>query len=144
MAHVSNVRSGPAPAVDATPAADAPIAPAVAAPASRVTIIDSRSASVVDGNGRSIKMKRLSALDRMRLFAAVGSENSANNAFMSYASTAACATEIDGAAVAFPSNRLQLDALVARLDEAGLEAIVEALVRLHPEAESIMDAAKNS
>jgi hypothetical protein len=132
--NVSNVRSGAEVAVnEAAP---------VSSPASRVTILDAKTASVIDANGRTIRVKRLSALDRMRLFSACGAENSENRAFMAYAATAAAVTEIDGAPVSFPANQIQLSALVGRLDESGLEAAVTALVEMTP-VEGVADAAKN-
>lgn len=143
---VSAVAATPiaAPAADAAPLAAASLSnPAIAAPAS-VTVIDDRNALVVDSRGRSIKIKKLSALDRMNLFKAVGAEESENRLFMSYANAAAAVTELDGARVSFPMNQIQLSALVARLDEDGLEAVVNGLVALNPEREDVASAAKNS
>ena len=143
------VSAGPAAPVLAAPVAAAPVAPAplpVASPAKAsngVTLIDDRHALVTDSRGRSIKIKKLSALDRMNLFRAAGAENSENRLFMSYASAAAAVTELDGAHVPFPANQIQLSALVGRLDEDGLEAVVNGLVALTPEREDVATAAQN-
>jgi hypothetical protein len=148
MASLSNVRSGAAVAapIAAAPVSDSPavaVAPVAAIP-DGVTLIDDRTASVVDSRGRVIKIKKLSALDRMRLFKAVGAEDSENRLFMSYASAAAAVTELEGLAVTPVANQIQLSALVARLDEHGLEAVVNGLVALNPEREDVATAAKNS
>jgi hypothetical protein len=114
------------------------------APASRfggVTLIDERHAMVKDNAGRLLKVKRLSALDRVRLFRAMGATDSENRMLGSYANTAAAVTEIDGSPVPFPSTSLQLDALIQRLDEHGLEAVVLALLALTPKAEDGTQAA---
>jgi hypothetical protein len=142
---LSNVRVSPVSAPSATPAVDAiPDAPVVAAPASRkVAIIDDRNATVVDARGRFIKIKRLSALDRVRLFRALGSTDSENRMLGSYASTAAAVTELDGALVPFPSTSLQIDALIGRLDEDGLEAVILGLLALSPKTEDVSAEAKN-
>jgi hypothetical protein len=124
MPSISNVRTGPAPA----PAIEAEATPVVAAPASRVTVIDERHASVVDSRGRTIKVKKLSALDRVKLFRALGATDSENRMLGSYASTAASVVELEGVPVPFPSTSLQLDALIGRLDEHGLEAAIRGLI----------------
>jgi hypothetical protein len=108
------------------------------APASRfgaVTVIDDRHAMVKDNAGRLLKVKRLSALDRVRLFRAMGATDSTNPMLQSYAATAAAVIEIDGRPVVFPQSSVSLDALIGRLDEAGLEAVVLALLALAPKAE---------
>ncbi|MGD0186794.1 MAG: hypothetical protein ABSC25_16290 [Roseiarcus sp.] len=106
-------------------------------------MVDNRNAIIVDSRGRSIKIKKLSAFDRMRLFKAVGAEDSENRLFMSYANAAAAVTELEGLPVAFPMNQIQLSALVQRLDEDGLEAVVKGLVALNPEREDVATAAQN-
>lgn len=147
MASLSNIRTGAAAAE--APLAPAPVAPApaanpLAAPVTNgVTLIDDRTASVVDSRGRTIKIKKLSALDRMRLFKAVGAEDSENRLFMSYANAAAAVTELEGMSVSPVANQIQLSALVARLDEDGLEAVVNGLVALNPERDDVVTAAKN-
>src|SRR5271154_6842508 len=116
MSSISNISTGPvAPAIEAAPA----VAPVVAAaPASRfgkITVHDERTATVIDSKGRAIKVKRLSALDRVRLFKAAGATHSENRMLQSYYSTAASVTEIDGMPVIFPISEPQLDAIVGRL-----------------------------
>jgi hypothetical protein len=129
-----------APAVDAIP--DAPV---VAAPAAktRVNVLDASTATVTDDTGRVLKVRKLSALQRVRLFKAEGAINSENRMLGSYYSTAASVIEIDGAPVPFPSSELQLDALVGRLDEHGLAAAITALIALAPPGESTAAIAKN-
>jgi hypothetical protein len=129
---------------DTAPAPVEAVTVATPAPASRfgaVTVIDDRHAMVKDNAGRLLKVKRLSALDRVRLFRAMGATDSENRMLSSYASTAAAVTEIDGSHVAFPQSSISLDALIQRLDEAGLEAVVLALLALTPKAEDGTQAA---
>jgi hypothetical protein len=77
---------------------------------------------VVDPQGRKLKVKKLNALDRMRLYGIAGADNSGNDRFMGYAAIAASVTEIGGEPVMFPESLFQLEALVQRLDEDGIEA----------------------
>ncbi|WP_435018494.1 hypothetical protein TA3x_000468 [Tundrisphaera sp. TA3] len=83
--------------------------------------------TVTDALGREIGIRKLNALDRIKMFEVVGSENSSNQAYMIYASAACHAASIDGEAVSRPATRLQLEALVKRLDEEGIEAILGGL-----------------
>jgi hypothetical protein len=125
--------------------APAPIEAApVAAPArSTATVIDDRHAVVKDSAGRMIKVKRLSALDRVRLFRAMGSTDAENRMLQSYAATAAAVTEIDGKPVIFPQTSLQLDVLIGRLDEHGLASAIEGLLALAPKGDDVATEAKN-
>jgi hypothetical protein len=76
-----------------------------------------------DERGRSIGVKKLSPLDRMRLFKALGGQLSANEVYMGYAALAASVTEIDGEPVAPPITERQLEAMVSRLGDEGLNAV---------------------
>lgn len=128
---ISNISTG---GTDLPAAAPAPVP-------TGVTVIDERHALVVDSAGRRLKIKRLSALDRVRLFRAAGA-NSENRMLMAYASAAASVVEIDSLPVAFPASQVALDALIGRLDEHGLEAAVEELAALAGPDDAVA-AAKN-
>jgi hypothetical protein len=141
MPSISNIRTDAAPAIEATPAV-APIVSAAPPRANRVTIIDERHASVVDSRGRTIKVKRLSALDRIRLFKAMGAVHAENRMAAAYASAAAACTDIDGLPVPYPTSDIQLDAIVGRLDEEGLEAVVNGLAALSPPSEDVAAEAR--
>jgi hypothetical protein len=107
---------------------------------SNVTVIDDRNAMVKDSAGRTIKVKRLSALDRVRLFRAMGATDSENRMLQSYAATAAAVTEIDSAPVVFPISSVALDFLIQRLDEHGLSAAIEGLLALAPKDDVAKEA----
>lgn len=78
---------------------------------------------VVDGRGRRLGLKKLTALDRMQLSLIVGAAASENRAFMVYANLAASVFKIDDD-IASIDNMRTLNALVAQLDEDGLEAVM--------------------
>ena len=141
MTTLSNVKTGAdalaaykpaATSASAPPAAPAPApAPAVAADDNGVKLIDDKTATVVDALGRTIKVRRLSAIDRMRISRAVGGENSGNDRYVGYCTLAAAVVEIDG--IAAPSmTALQMEATVQRLDDDGLVAVANALKALTP------------
>ncbi|HEY0206458.1 MAG TPA: hypothetical protein VGC15_20185 [Acetobacteraceae bacterium] len=72
-------------------------------------------------------MRRPGALDRLRLFKALGPVLSGNDRYVGYAMLAYCVQAIDGVPVPAAANEGQLEALVARLGDAGLAAVGEAL-----------------
>jgi hypothetical protein len=79
--------------------------------------------TVTDARNRQIGIKKMGPLDRMKLFEVCGPENSKNEAYLGYASLAFCVSSIDGDAQPRPSNRLQLEGLISRLDDDGLTAV---------------------
>jgi len=82
-----------------------------------------------DGRGRSIKIRRLSALDTLRLLKAAGPALAQNQPWLSMAMLAVAVTEIDGVPVPTPATEAQIEALVDRLGEDGLEAVGDAYER---------------
>ena len=109
-----------------------------------VTIISDREASVIDIGGRKIVVKKLSAINRMKLFKAVGPDGAENGKYLSYAALAASVTSIgDEPPMPFPTSALQLESVITRLDDDGLEAVAKALVALTSEDGGVAEAAKN-
>jgi len=87
-----------------------------------------------DKDGRTIGIKKLGPVERMRMFSIIGAENARNDAYLSIAALAFLVVEMDGAPVVRPGNMLQLEGLVSRLGDNGLEAIaIEAAERFAPE-----------
>jgi hypothetical protein len=132
MNALSNVRSD-----------DTAAAPQLAAPAkdaNGVTLIDAKSATVVDATGRLIKVQRLSALQKMRLARFCGAEN---DRFVGYATLASSVIEFDGQPTPAPSTILQIEAMVSRLDDDGLAAVGKALMAVTPGMGLDTEAAEN-
>lgn len=86
----------------------------------------STTATTTDSRGRKIAIKKLSPLDRMRLFKLLGADGSQNPMLFGYAALAASVTSIDGVTEHMPTSEAQLYALVERLGDEGLDAIAEA------------------
>jgi hypothetical protein len=80
-----------------------------------------------DGSGRVLTVRRLGALDRLRLFKAIGAELSDNAAYLGMAMLAISVTDIDGVPVPAPATEAQLEALVHRLGDIGMDAIAACL-----------------
>ncbi len=84
-----------------------------------------------DSLGRVLALRRLTALDRLRLFKAVGPVLSQNGPYLGMATLAWTVTAIDGVPVPSPATEMQLEALIEKLGDAGIAAAAEA----HSEAE---------
>lgn len=89
------------------------------------TIVDAAASSVtaIDRKGRSFELRRLTALDTLRLFKAAGPVLSQNESWLAMASLVSSVKAIDGVPVPSPINEAQIEALVDRLGEEGLAAI---------------------
>ena len=83
--------------------------------------------TVTDSEGRRITLRRLSALDKLRLFKAAGPELAMNQPWLGIAMLAASVSAIDDVPVPLPVNEQQIESLVSRLGETGLEAVADAL-----------------
>ena len=93
------------------------------APSERIVSEAAREFDVTDAAGRVLRLRRPGALDRLRLFKAVGPVLSVNERYVGYAMLAMCVSSIDGVPQPAPSNEGQLEGLVQRLGDAGMVAI---------------------
>jgi hypothetical protein len=98
-------------------------------------LIDDGSIIAIDATGRKLKVKRLSAVQRMKLFRIMGADNSRNDRYVGFAALAASVVEIDGVPVAFPTKLSQLEALVETLGDEGIQASAKAAGSLTPDDE---------
>lgn len=86
-------------------------------------------AVITDAQGRALSLRRLTVLDRLRLFKAAGPVLAENAPWFGMAVLAASVEAIDGVPVPLPSSEAQIEAAVVRLGEEGLSAVAEALER---------------
>jgi len=80
-----------------------------------------------DALGRVLRLRRLTALDKLRLFKAAGPALSQNQSWLGMAALAASVTAIDDIPVPAPTNEAQIEALVSKLGDAGIVAVGEAM-----------------
>ena len=90
-----------------------------------VSIIQSslQTEAVVDIRGRRLNVRKLTALDKLRLFKAAGPELSQNHPWLGMAMLASAVVSIDDIPVPSPVNEQQIEALVGRLGDDGIAAI---------------------
>jgi len=96
-------------------------------PSAKIIAQASDAPSVVDGLGRRLTLRRLTALDKMRLFKAAGPELALNQSWLAMAILASSAIAIDDIPIPSPSTESQIETLVGRLGDSGIEAIARAL-----------------
>ena len=83
--------------------------------------------TVVDTSGRRLTVRKLTALDTLRLFKAAGPILAQNEPWLSMAGMAFSVTEMDGVPVPSPASEAQIESLIHRLGDSGLAAIAKAL-----------------
>ena len=101
-------------------------------PTARIVAEARAPLEVVDADGRRIEFRRPGALDRLRLFKALGPVLSANDRYVGYAMLAFCVTGIDDVPIPVPANEAQVEGLVQRLGDAGLAAVGEGMAAATP------------
>jgi hypothetical protein len=99
---------------------------------SQVVINDAlRSFTTMDSKGRKLSLRRLTALDTLRLFKAAGPVLAQNEPWLATAGLAFSVLEIDGVPIPAPVTEAQIEALVDRLGDEGLAAIADT-VQIEP------------
>ena len=93
------------------------------------TLIAAAAAShtVTDAGGRNLLLRRLTALDKLRLFKAAGPALAQNQPWLGMAMLACSVAAIDDVPVPPPVNEQQIEALVSRLGDNGIAAAASAL-----------------
>ena len=107
-------------------------------PSARIVAQASAAISVSDRDGRRLTLRRMGALDRLRLFKAIGPVLAQNPPYLGMAVLASSVTAIDDVPVPAPATEAQVEALISRLGDAGIAAVADGL---RPEVEPAGDGA---
>ena len=86
-----------------------------------------KTLEIIDDLGRKLTIRRINALDRLRLLKAAGPVLSQNDAWLNMAALATSAVEINGTPRPTPINERQVESAISELGDSGLHAIAEAL-----------------
>jgi hypothetical protein len=101
-----------------------------------ITLSEITLTSAADGltltasDGRRLTLRRLTALDKLRLFKAAGPALSQNQPWLGMAMLASSVTAIDDVPIPPPTNEPQIEAMVSRLGDSGIAAVAEAFQHL--------------
>lgn len=112
-------------------------------PSALLAAIAATTLDVTDAQGRQLALRRLHAVDKLRLFKAVGAELAQNQPYLGMAMVACSVTAIDGVPVPVPVTEGQVEALISRLGDAGMTAAAQAM-EPPPGDEMLRDDAGNS
>ena len=96
-------------------------------PGARLIAAAQAAPEVVDAAGRRLALRRMTALDKLRLFKAAGPVLAQNQMWLGMAVLACSVAAIDEVPVPPPGNEAQIEALVQRLGDAGIAAIAAVL-----------------
>ena len=96
-------------------------------PSARIVAAAAATLQATDEQGRALELRRLGALDKLRLFKALGPVLSQNAPYLGMAMLASSVTAIDGVPVPPPITELQVEQMVGRLGDVGIAAVAEAL-----------------
>lgn len=93
------------------------------------TIIEAASTSrtVTDAAGRRITVRRMTALDKLRLFKAAGPELANNDRWLAMAMLAPAVIAVDDIPLPLPVSETLIEAAVAKLGDQGIEAVAAAI-----------------
>ncbi len=97
-----------------------------------------RTTEIRDALGRMLTVRRINALDRLRLLKAAGPELSQNDAWLNMAALALSVIEIDRVPRAMPVNERQIENALSELGDHGLEAVTDAL-NAHDDAVALFE-----
>ncbi len=110
-------------------------------PSQRILEAAQASLETTDRLGRKLALRRLGALERLRLFKAAGPVLAANPGWIGLATLAVSVVAVDDVPVPAPATEAQVEALVARLGDPGLAAASAALAAAA--ADAVVADAKN-
>ncbi|KVQ85573.1 hypothetical protein WK07_04585 [Burkholderia multivorans] len=85
--------------------------------------------TITDARGRTIALRKPGVLAQYAIIEAVGGESAKNEVYMGMVLPLIYVASIDGEAVSTPNTKLEVKALIKRLDEDGIEAVIEAVHR---------------
>lgn len=99
---------------------------ATATPSQEIVRSASDEFTIQDENGRSITLKKPGILAQYRLIEMMG-DSAQNQVYMGMVLPILYVTAIGGDPVPAPAKKIQVEALISRLDDAGVTAVMAAI-----------------
>jgi hypothetical protein len=98
---------------------------------------------ITDKEGRRITLRRIGALEKLRLFKALGPQLAQNEPYLAIALLAFAVAAIEDVPLPSPANEAQIEMVVQKLGESGLAAVAAAFAATTSSRAAQVDAAKN-
>ena len=98
--------------------------------------------TATDRMGRSLVVRRPTALDTLRLFKAAGPTLAQNEPWLAIAGLASSVVSIDGVPVPTPTTEGQIEEMVRRLGEHGIDAVGGMLEPVEPQPDERLHRGK--
>jgi hypothetical protein len=96
-------------------------------PSEQILSSAAEAVTIRDSKGRTISLKKPGILAQYRIVEVAG-ESAKNEIYMRMIMPLIYVTELDGEPVAQPKNKLQLEALIQRLDDHGVDAVMNGVL----------------
>ncbi|SDX12751.1 hypothetical protein SAMN05518669_103352 [Variovorax sp. YR634] len=97
---------------------------AEAVPSQQVTRDANFTVTVDASDGRKITLRKPGVLAQFKMIEMLGNEAASNQVFVNMVLPVMFVAAIDGEEISRITTRIQLDALIQRLDDAGVEAVM--------------------
>lgn len=102
-------------------------------PSQRIINDAKRTVDIKDGQGRIFTLQKFDYLDQTRLVAAIGEERAQNKVYLGMVMPILFVKAIDGMPIPKIFTLNEIDALLIRLGETGMTAIIEGVIEHFPE-----------
>lgn len=96
-------------------------------PSARIIEAAQVAPTVIDAQGRRLALRRLTALDKLRLFKAAGPVLAQNQPWLGMAVLAWSVAAIDDVPIPSPTSETQIESLLSRLGDDGVAAVAAGL-----------------
>lgn len=111
-------------------------------PSAQLIAEATKSATVHDADGRAIVLKKPGILAQFRIVEAAGPESAKNEVYMRMILPLIYVSELGGEPVTSPVNKIQLEGLMQRLGEAGVNAVMDGVFANFGQSDPEADKAK--
>ena len=101
-------------------------------PSTSILADNAATQTILDADGHRLAVRRLNALDRLRLFKAAGPLLAQNQPWLGMALIACSVSAIDDVPMPQPVTESQIESMVSRLGDAGIAAVAAALQSAMP------------
>ncbi|AOY93831.1 hypothetical protein BKK79_20000 [Cupriavidus sp. USMAA2-4] len=99
-------------------------------PSEEVVARAAAEVTITDAKGRQITLRKPGILAQFRLVEAMGAEAAANETYRMMCLPLLYVAAVDGEPVLQPTSKLELEALIQRLDEAGMVAVQQGIAQV--------------